>query len=174
MRSELWSEVKIGMKLDDTGSNYGVLIICLSKLSRAVRPHSFPSGKVRKRAQLLKFNLSRLTQLVETSAIKKTPGLNYFLFSELSGQASMPSLRRFGAFAAAAEKTESRAGGGVEASPASGSDVSRRRNDRRFNNNVRKTGNVKEYRDLAVVQCFGCKRFGHYRDNCPDKKDRKD
>ena len=165
------------MKFDDTGLNYGPVVFSFIELKRAVRPREFPAGKVRDRAKLLRYTLNGLADLLEKFAISKTPGLNQFLYQEFSGQSSLPAIRRFAALAAAAERAQaSFAGGGVDASSASasGSGVSRRPNRNNSNNgnsnNNRQRNEGK--RELADVQCYGCKKFGHYRHLCPEKKDK--
>ena len=162
------------MKFDDSGVGCSSLVYSFNELKKAVRPHEFPAGRLRERAKLLRYTLNGLADMLEKFAITKTPGLHQFLYQELSGQSSLPAIRRFGALAAASERAmNSDFRGGAEAAaapaPASGS-VNSRKNSRMGNGNNMQRLHGK--RDIADVQCFGCKKFGHYRHLCPEKKDK--
>ena len=156
------------MKVDDRGS-YAPLLEALSKLKSAIKPHKMPSGRLRRRAKLLKSILGVVAERAEAHAISKNPGLAGVLYTEISGHAGLPIFRRFDAALAAA------AAGGASASSSDSSaavfNVGQQRSAPRTGfSRASAPGRLK---DLSTVTCFGCHKTGHYRNQCPNARPNK-
>ena len=165
MRKRLLNKCRVQMKVDDNGS-YTALLEGLHDLIDSLRPAKIQGAKRRERAVLLKSILKGVSDFCESHAISQRPGLARALYTEISGHAGLPIFRRFDAALSAASSAAP-----SPAKPAASPSVSTPQ-ARRGNGPGRRSAYNKpkdaEQRDLSEVMCFGCRKFGHYRNRCPD------
>ena len=156
------------MEVDDDGSNYTPLLERLTRLRNAVKPEK-RSGRTRARAELLRAALSWIFECSKTHARLKKRGLAKALYAEISGQAGLGVYKRFDTALATADRAESRPVAAVPVSAprqgggGSGGSV-QRSGFARFNG---PNPNPSPPQDMARVLCFGCRKYGHYRNACP-------
>ena len=152
------------MEVDDDGCNYTPLLERLTRLRNAVKPEK-RSGRTRARAELLRAALSWIFECSKTHARLKKRGLAKALYAEISGQAGLGVYKRFDTALATADRAESRP---VVAIPVSaprqggggGGSGAQRSSFARYEG-------AEKPKDLAHVLCFGCRKYGHYRNVFP-------
>lgn len=152
------------MEVDDDGCNYTLLLERLTRLKNAVRPER-RSGRLRARAELLRAALAWVFECSKTHARLKRRGLAKALYAEISGQAGLAVYKRFDTALAAADRAESRPVAAVPASvPRSGGGGGGGGIQRTGFSRDGGAGNPK---DISSVLCYGCRKYGHYRNRCP-------
>ena len=164
------------MKLGDTGE-YHSIVDALRRLKKEVRSASLPKKDPGDVAQLYMI-LTGLYDRMETHAIQHKPGVAGILFSNLSGQADLPILKRvdkacrdFGSVSdssPAAGARRGRRGGGMGAGFGGGESSSS--GDFRNRNRSapsRRGGGPRRRPDASNIKCHHCFEMGHYRYDCP-------
>ena len=179
------------IKIDDSG-DYADVLGTLRRLKDAVKPNKKPSF-LRRHARDMEDLLRGIYDRLEAHAMAKRPGLAKILYSEVSGQAEIPSLKRIDKACREYEVMEKKShssgdggyGGSYGSSYGSGYKGS---SSRRFgrssgsgsggsgsyrSSNSSSSGSRSDKKpDLSHVECYGCKLFGHYKNQCPNKSDK--
>ena len=120
LRRELQAKCLLRVKIDDSGDYLDILGI-LRRLKDVVKPRRRPQY-LRRHARELETLLEGMYDRLEAHAIAKRPGLAKVLYSEVSGQADIPSLKRIDRacreYEVSEEKKRSSGGGGSGGSSA--------------------------------------------------------
>ena len=128
----------------------------------------------RRIAQKLGTVLIAVYETLEQHIINGGKGVATLLYQELSGQASLPCVRRFVTKCLAAEKTVSPVRDSPGPSHSRGGYRGRGRG-RGYYGGGGKGGNPPSSaskqagRDASDITCFGCGEQGHYKNHCPEK-----
>ena len=187
LRRELQAKCLLRIKIDDTG-DYLDILGTLRRLKDAVKPDK-RSRRVRRFARDMEGLLEGIYDRLEAHAMAKRPGLAKMLYAEVSGQADIPSLKRIDKacreYEVMEDKKSSRGSGSSGSYSSSGSyrSDSQRKDGRSssygfggyksYRDNKQPSGQPKEgSRDLSHIECHGCKLFGHYKNQCPNKTDK--
>ena len=173
LRRELQSKCLLRIKIDDTG-DYIDILGTLRRLKDEVKPNKRPQW-VRRYARDMESLLQGMYDRLEAHAMAKRPGLAKILYSEVSGQAEIPSLKRIDKACReyeAMEKKSPTVGGGSSSFKGSYQKSFNRSPGTGFSGYKSSRGGrahqPDKKSDLSHVECYGCKRFGHYRHQCPD------
>ena len=171
LRDSLMRHCKTHKTFVDSGP-YHSIMERLADLKDAVNPENVKRGK-RRIAQKLETILVAVYETLEQHILSGGRGVATLLYQELSGQASLPCIRRFVTKCLATGKAESKAHGDSGPSHSRGGYRGRGRGRGYYGNkggNLPTTAAKQAERDARNVVCFGCGETGHYKNHCPKDK----
>ena len=157
----------------DVGPYFSIMEM-LAELRDLVKPEEFKLP-TRRHAAKLKIVLEAVYETLEQHVLSEGKGVATLLYQELSGQASIPMVRRFVTKCLAYDKGERSKEAQPSAASASSSSPqgSSRGRGGGGGGGGRGGSSASFYSGGGAsknVRCFGCDQMGHYKDKCPLNK----
>ena len=157
----------------DVGPYFAIMEM-LAELRDSVKPEEF-KFPTKRLASKLRIVLEAVYETLEQHVLDGGKGVVTLLYQELSGQASIPMVRRFVTKCLAYEKGERAKDARPAAASASSSGLRGGSRGRGGGSGGRGGSSASSslYSGGGAsknVRCFGCDQFGHYKDKCPLNK----